>query len=270
MRTDEWDIAALDLDAYLRRIDHPCVAPSAAALRSLHEAHVRTIPFENVDVVFGQHPGIALKTVAAKLVGRERGGYCYEHALVFAAALEQLGFTVERRMARVQPHRWQNVRTHMMLVVHVDGEEHLADVGFGSGMLHSMPLRDGEVVSQAGWAHRLTYDGAEWTLAKRDATGGWEPLHAFDAEPQRMADYEAAHRFVSTSPSSPFTGRLVIMRMRDGVIRRLLGMELTTERADGGTTSTEVTAATLDATLRDLDIVLTPSELTRLLRPVRS
>jgi len=50
MRTDEWDIAALDLDAYLDRIGHPRVAPSAGALRSLHEAHMRTIPFENVDV----------------------------------------------------------------------------------------------------------------------------------------------------------------------------------------------------------------------------
>ncbi|MBA8825553.1 hypothetical protein FHX42_002904 [Saccharopolyspora lacisalsi] len=55
---DEWDIAAVDVEAYLERIDHPRVSPSTEALRSLHEAHVRTIPFENIDVVLGRHPGL--------------------------------------------------------------------------------------------------------------------------------------------------------------------------------------------------------------------
>lgn len=55
--TDEWDVASLDLDAYLDRIGHSRVPPSADALRSLHEAHVRAVPFENLDVVLGMHRG---------------------------------------------------------------------------------------------------------------------------------------------------------------------------------------------------------------------
>ncbi len=85
--TDEWDVASLDVDAYLDRIDHRRVPPSADALRSLHEAHVRAIPFENVDVVLGTHPGLQLGVIADKFVRRHRGGYCYEHALLFAAAV---------------------------------------------------------------------------------------------------------------------------------------------------------------------------------------
>ena len=61
----------------------------------------------------------------AALVGRRRGGYCYEHALRFGAALEQLGFEVTRRVARVQPHK-AGPRTHALLKVGVDGEEFLA------------------------------------------------------------------------------------------------------------------------------------------------
>jgi N-hydroxyarylamine O-acetyltransferase len=48
-------------------------------------AHVQAIPFENVDVVLKQHKGISLDVVSAKLVGRRRGGYCYEQSGLFAA-----------------------------------------------------------------------------------------------------------------------------------------------------------------------------------------
>lgn len=147
--TDEWDIAAVDVDAYLQRIGHPRVPPSVDALRSMHEAHVRAVPFENVDVVLGTHRGLGLDVISDKLVHRYRGGYCYEHTLLFAAVLERLGFVVQRRMARVQPHR-SALRTHMMLAVHADGADHLVDVGFGAGMLYPMPLRDETVVDQAG------------------------------------------------------------------------------------------------------------------------
>jgi len=51
------------------------------------------------------HPGLELGVISDKLVRRRRGGYCYEHALLFAAVLERLGFAVQRRIARVQPHR---------------------------------------------------------------------------------------------------------------------------------------------------------------------
>ncbi len=256
--TDEWHVASVDVDAYLRRVDHPRVTPSIDALRSLHEAHVRAIPFENVDVVIGTHRGLGLDVISDKLVHRYRGGYCYEHALLFAAVLERLGFAVQRRMARVQPHR-SGLRTHMMLVVHADGVDHLVDVGFGAGMLYPMPLRDGAVVDQAGWEHRLTHDGGLWTLWKRG--DGWEVLHAFDDTPQRLADYEVAHHDTATHPRSPFTGRLVVMRLDHGVSRRLLGDELTVEYPHGHVERTTIPPERVDATLSELDVVLDTEEL---------
>ncbi|MGH3789024.1 MAG: arylamine N-acetyltransferase family protein [Pseudonocardiaceae bacterium] len=261
--TDEWNVAALDIDAYLDRIDHPRVPPSAGALRSLHEAHVRAIPFENVDVVLGTHRGLQLKVIVDKLVRRRRGGYCHEHALLFAAALEHLGYPVQRRIARVQPHR-PGPRTHMMLAVDADGVDYLADVGFGAGMLYPMPLRDRAVVSQAGWDHQLTHDGTLWTLSKR-VGHGWEALHAFDDTPQHPVDYEVAHHYTATHPHSPFTGRLIVMRLDHGVSRRLIGDELTVEHSDGRLERTSVAPERLDATLRDLDVVLDTDELDALL-----
>ncbi|GAB3475773.1 arylamine N-acetyltransferase family protein [Amycolatopsis cihanbeyliensis] len=257
--TRDWNIGAVDLDAYLERIGHPLVAPAAEALRSLHEAHIRAIPFENLDVVLGKHPGLDLGVVADKLVHRRRGGYCYEHGLLFAAVLERLGYTVHRRMARVQPHR-SGLRTHMTLAVHAEGTDYLTDVGFGAGMMYPMPLRDGAEVDQAGWPHRIVRQGNLWALTKRNGDE-WEVLHVSDESPQRPVDYEVAHHYVSTHPRSPFTGQLVVMRLDHGVNRRLVGDELTVEWASGRTERTRVLPERLAGTLRDLDLEPEPEDL---------
>lgn len=249
----EWRIDELNLDAYLRRIGQPPAEPSAEALRHLHEAHVRAIPFENIDPAVGRTPRLDLPGITAKLVHQRRGGYCYEHGLLFAAVLERLGYQVSRRSARVQPDR-PGPRTHMSLVVQPgDGLDYLADVGFGAGVLSPMPLRDGTVVDQAGWPHRLVRDGNQWRLEKQ-TDDGWVALHAFDDTPQYLVDYEVANHYVATHPNSPFTGRLVVMRLDYGVVRRLVGRELHIDYADGRSERVPVTADELGDTLRSLDI----------------
>jgi N-hydroxyarylamine O-acetyltransferase len=254
----EWGIDAVDLDAYLTRIGQERRPPSEDALEDLVRAHVQAIPFENVDVVLGQHQGISLDVVSAKLVGRRRGGYCYEQSGLFAAVLEQLGYTVHRLSARVQPRR-PGPYTHMTLVVDVDGGQFLADVGFGAGILDPMPLVDGHEVDQAGWLHRITENNGWWTLQKGD-----EDILEFRLNEMHPIDYEVYHHYTSTHPKSPFIGRLVIMRIEPGVSRKLLGRELTVEKPDGSSETTTVAPEELDVTLKDLGIELTADELERL------
>ncbi|MEQ0561665.1 arylamine N-acetyltransferase [Amycolatopsis sp. NEAU-NG30] len=256
--TDEWGIDAVDLDAYLARVGLTAKPPSAEALQELMRAHVGAIPFENVDVVLGQHQGISLDVVSAKLVGRRRGGYCYEMSGLFAAVLERLGYTVHRLAARVQPRR-PGPYTHMTLVVDVDGQSFLADVGFGAGIIDPMPLVDGQEVDQAGWPHRLRHVDGWWVLQKGD-----EDILEFRLNGMHPIDYEVFHHYTSTHPKSPFTGRLVIMRVEPGVSRKLLGRELVVEKPDGSSETTTVAPGELDAVLKDLGIELTPDELARL------
>nr|WP_258174928.1 arylamine N-acetyltransferase [Actinopolyspora mortivallis] len=260
--TDEWNTGAVDITAYLERIGEPRLSPSAEALHRLHRAHVRTIPFENVDVVLRSYPGLGLADIQAKLLHRRRGGYCYEHALLFAAVLERLGFTVTRYMARVEPTH-PGPYTHMMLVVSVDGADYLADVGFGAGILEPMPLREDTEVDQAGWPHRLRREGSGWTL-ERWAGGRWEPLHAFDPIPSRPVDYEVAHHYTATHPNSPFVGKPVVMRLDQGRLRKLVGTEFVVETPEGESGRETVPPERLGETLRELDVELTQEELSAL------
>jgi len=97
----DWQADLLDLPGYLARLGVPAREPSGPALAELHEAHVRTFTFDNIDVLLGQHPGVSLDAVQEKFVGRGRGGYCFEHSTIFAAALDRLGYDVRRHLGRV-------------------------------------------------------------------------------------------------------------------------------------------------------------------------
>lgn len=245
-----WQTESLDLDAYLARTG----ASASSSLAELHEAHVRAIPFENIDVMLGRTPSLDLVDIQAKLVGRRRGGYCFEHQLLFTAVLERLGYEVRRRAGRVKT----GPRTHMMSLV----DDQLVDVGFGAGMLHPMPLVDGAVVDQAGWPHRLVREGALWVLQKQTAQG-WERMHAFEPDVEQLPiDYLMANHYIATHPRSPFSGQLVVMRLEPGLSRRLVGTTLTHEHAGAEAVQTEV--ADLAATLESLDITLTERELSHI------
>lgn len=97
---------ALDLDAYLARIDLPRPrVPDADALRARQRAHVTSIGFDNADVARGRGISLALDDFSAKLVSDTHGGYCHEHVALAGAALEALGYTVTRVLGRVRPDR---------------------------------------------------------------------------------------------------------------------------------------------------------------------
>ncbi|MET0235539.1 MAG: arylamine N-acetyltransferase [Kibdelosporangium sp.] len=201
----DWGIEDLDLDAYLRRI-----GVTEPTMRSVHAGHVQTIPFENIDVLLGNVPSLDLPSLQAKLVGRERGGYCFEHNLLYAAALERLGFTVSRLIGRPMLSGSRvAARTHMVLVVQLDGEPHLTDVGWGGGcLLEPMPLREG-TMRQGDWTYQLSRRDDKWVLRSLLA-GVWRDLYGFTAEPQYPSDFEMANFFTAKWPRSPFLGRVIV------------------------------------------------------------
>src|ERR1700756_4948956 len=93
----------MDLKAYSARIGYTgAFAPTAETLAELHLAHATHIPFENADILLGRPIRLDQESLQAKLVAQRRGGYCFEQNLLFAAALEELGFRVTRLAARVR------------------------------------------------------------------------------------------------------------------------------------------------------------------------
>ena len=269
---DEWEAQLLDLDAYLRRVGGPDrLRPDAATLTALHRAHLAAIPFENLDVILGRGIRTDLGSVQAKLVERRRGGYCFEHGILFAAVLSRLGFGVRRLLARTgDDPRHLRARSHLVLDVRTgDGERLLADVGFGSGLLEPLPLAEGEPRRQGGWTYDLAREDGEdggWWLRERRGDG-WARLYRFTEEPQHAIDIEVANHYVATHPGSPFLRRPIVIRKDEAVTRELLGRRFSVVPADRAAVERDVPDGELAALLHEqFGLDLSEAELEALTR----
>ncbi|MDT0615297.1 arylamine N-acetyltransferase family protein [Streptomyces lancefieldiae] len=244
-----------DLGAYLDRIGWEGERrPDAATLRGVHLAHLRAIPFENLDALGGTAPSLDLADLMAKLVhGRRRGGYCYEHNTLFAAALEALGLRVTRLTARVvvgADRVEERPRTHMALLAEIPGDPrpYLADVGFGAigSLLEPVPLTADTEFHDASRRHRLVHVPHRgplemWALEAHEARGGaseggWVAQYAFTLEPFEQPDYEVINWHIATNPRSPFSRRPYVQRLTADGHLLLDGDRLTETRADGTVT----------------------------------
>ena len=257
-----WLTEQLDLDAYLARIGASAAPPSRAALDALHEAHVRSFTFDNIDVLLDQHPGVRLDAVQEKFVGRGRGGYCFEHMVLFSAALERLGYDVERRLGRVGDPS-AAPRTHCVVVVSVDGDRLLADPGFGMSLLRPIPLLDGAEDDFGGWRYRLRSvpvgGGRGWALERwRDEH--WELMHTHDELPVQPVDLAVGHHFTSTYPTIHFRQMLMLTRHVDGRHVAVTHETVTVRRPGAATEHRELSDGELAEWLDELAVHLTADE----------
>jgi N-hydroxyarylamine O-acetyltransferase len=251
---------ALDLDAYLRRVGYSGARdPTAAVLEALHRAHAAAIPFENLDILLGRPIRLDLESLQEKLVRSRRGGYCFEQNLLFASVLEALGFRVTRLAARVR-YRTSLIlpRTHMTLLVDVEGAGRLADVGFGAeGLLAPVPFGGAEA-RQGAWTYRIAEEG-RYRVLQSLREGSWMDLYAFTLEPQEWVDYDLANYYTSTHPQSRFTQTLTAQRVSPEARLILRNRELIVDR--GGALETRLLAddaEVLAVLARDFDLPFPP------------
>ena len=208
----------MNLTDYLKRIDYQgSLEPTAATLRALHIAHLRQVPFENLDIhrrrVFNLDPAALFD----KIVMRRRGGFCYELNGLFALLLEQLGFEVTRLAARVvdKDGSLGPAFDHLTLRVECPNAAAslwLVDVGFGDSFLE--PLRFDEQREQADGlrAYRIEHDEANRWVWERDYDGAWTRQYCFDLQPRQLSDFAAMCVWQQTSPDSSFTRRRICTR----------------------------------------------------------
>ncbi len=256
---------AIDLDAYFARIGYGGTRTATAeTLAAIHLHHPQAIPFENLNPLLRWPVRLDASSLQQKLVRDGRGGYCYEHNLLLSHVLEELGFRVRPLAARVLwnvPEGMVRPRTHMLLLVDLDGRPHIADVGFG-GLTLTAPLRLQTDIEQytPHEAFRLIAAGNDGFVMQAKVGDSWRSLYAFDLQEQILADYEMANWYLCHNPSSHFVTGLVAARPDRGCRYALRGNELTLHYVHGGTERRLLTsAAELRAALENTFRVTLPA-----------
>ncbi|MBI4003056.1 MAG: arylamine N-acetyltransferase, partial [Nitrospira defluvii] len=198
--------------------------------------HVLTVPFENLDIHLGRPISLDPSDLFRKIVLSRRGGYCFELNGLFALLLEQLGFSVTRLAARVlYGAEGVRPRSHQVLLVSIEGERWIVDVGFGGhGLREPFVLTVGHDDRQGLDRFRLTTDERGEYLLQCEIEGAWASLYSFTLEPCLPVDYTFANYYHSHSPDSPFTQRRICtMPTLNG--RRIFTDRLLKIRSDGAT-----------------------------------
>ncbi|MEU3509395.1 arylamine N-acetyltransferase [Streptomyces longwoodensis] len=273
-RRPDWGAEHLDLDVYLTRIGLPEASipdrtassrPTLHDLRTLHRAHLASIPFDSIDFVLGTPVSLEPAALVDKLCRRPRGGCCHEHNLLFALVLERCGLTVERLAARVRlGGRGPRPHTHMLLKTRIGQEEWLCDVGFGSdGYLDPLPARDGAKSHQHGRCFRVrAHDHFRWSIDVEDHRP-WARLYEFTHEPLQPMDITVAHHFLASHPRSMLRQSLFLQLLRADRWLQLRGNTVE-RRTPSGSAIEQVTSRNLGPVLAEFGIELTEAELSTL------
>ncbi len=203
------DDVGLNLDAYFERIG----VRGEPELAQIHTAHVCSIPFENLDPHRGVPVLLDVPAIERKLVAAGRGGYCFEHNLLFKAALEAQGASVDMMLARVRwgaPEGTVRPLAHLVLRVRTGSRDWHADVGFGAGtLLEPIPFGPGGPYEQRGWRFRVIEEGDDLVL-QNESDRQWRDVYVFAPRPVPPIDVEVSNWYTSTHPGSAFVSGLIV------------------------------------------------------------
>ncbi|MFA5241981.1 MAG: arylamine N-acetyltransferase [Sulfuricella sp.] len=223
------------LQSYLNRIGFRYEAKAdIATVTEMMRCQLFTVPFENLDVQAGKVVSLVPEEIVEKILYRNRGGYCYEVNGLFAMALQALGIPYQFVAARPMFYPVKRPKTHMAIVLRVNGEEWLCDLGFGSyGIRAPMRLNLIDVeVKQDFDTFLLSKANDREYLLKALVDGEWANQYAFDLSPQDWIDFVPANYLNSTHPDAVFVQKLLIV-LHDRTGRKILFGDMLKTVANG-------------------------------------
>lgn len=218
---------------YLKRIHITELPPqNEKGLNELIQSHLRTVPFENLDVVdFGMIPKLSEEDICEKIVTRRRGGYCFELNTLFLKLLLKTGYEGYSVAVRVMWNRdYLPPVSHMGLVVYVDGRKYYSDVGFGGpGPKGPLLLEEGEqwIAGEKFWVEK---SADEDFIIKRKNSGMWKNVLCFCDRPVREPDWELMNFYCARNENVLFSRTRVVNLCTPDGSKALTGRILTVRK----------------------------------------
>ena len=195
-------------EKYLRRIGIEGTRPAAdlASLRLLQRQHLLNVPFENLDIHWGQPITLDTAALYRKIVNRNRGGFCYELNGLFNELLRSFGFATRLLSAGVADDKgeFSPEFDHMALLVIIGEMQYIADVGFGAFTAEPLGfVPDIEQTDECGtFVIRRAAD--EYFEVAKQEDHGWRSEYRFKPFGHDLAEFEERCEWQQASPDSHF------------------------------------------------------------------
>lgn len=197
----------MDIKKYLKRIGYKdTTEPSLEVLSSLQTAHLFSVPFENLDI--HNNIKIDLDNSFDKVVNRNRGGFCYELNGLFYKLLKELGFNAKIVSARVyQGEKGFGAEfDHMTIIVNLNSEEYLVDVGFGDFSYSPLKIILDKEIKDPRYTFKIErYDDVYKIIKQKSDDGTFVHKYLFSDVERSINDFKEMCIFHQTSNESHFT-----------------------------------------------------------------
>jgi N-hydroxyarylamine O-acetyltransferase len=202
------DNQVVNVEKYLARIgmDTKGVVPDMAGLKLLQRQHLLNVPFENLDIHWGRPIVLDTEAIYRKIVGENRGGFCYELNGLFNELLRELGFGTRLLSARVADGHgnFSPEYEHASILVIIGEMQYIADVGFGEFTTEPLQfVADIEQEDAAGTFVVRRFNDDSFEIAKRNDIG-WRSEYVFKPLGHDLSEFEERCLWHQTSPESHF------------------------------------------------------------------
>ncbi len=194
---------------YLKRIGMT-VKPqlNVDGLRVLQQLHLYKVPFENLDIHYKKDIVLDINAIEEKIVQQGRGGFCYELNALFYTLLQELGFDAKIVSARVRDDEggFGAEFDHMTIIVRLDEDEWLVDVGFGDFIYAPLKI-ELDTIQKDKWQfykiveHNNTFHKVQ---ESNDALF-FADQFIFSTKARKLQEFRGMSYYHQTSPDSKFT-----------------------------------------------------------------
>lgn len=210
----------MNKNAYLNRIgiNQNTLPANPETLKLLQKKHLLSIPFENLDIHWKRPIILNTEKFFDKIISEKRGGFCYELNGLFNELLKSLGFQTKIVSARVSNGKDFGAEyDHLAVLVRINGEEYLTDVGFGD--FSAEPLKfilDKKQTDANGVFLMRKYSDKYFEVVKKNR-GKWQSEYIFKDVTRDLTEFAEMCNFHQTSPESHFTrGKLCSLMTENG------------------------------------------------------
>jgi len=203
----------MDIQTYLDRIDfHDPLEVNMDILYKLQKKHLLNIPFENLDIHYGKKISLSINDIYRKIVMRNRGGFCYELNGLFHYLLKEIGFNAKLISARVHTKngKYSPSYDHLAIIVNLESQEFLVDVGFGKFSLEPLKLKTSQKIKDSFGQFQFDKYNTDYYRINEIKNNVLIPQYIFKTQERELFEFKERCEFHQNSGDSHFTKKKLI------------------------------------------------------------
>lgn len=207
------------IEKYLERIKYTkSINMDKHTLDGLQLAHLKNIPYENLDILNGIPLSLEAQALFDKIITHQRGGFCFELNGLYSNLLKSMGFKVTNFVGRfILGEDEVQTRRHRILKVEANDGTYICDVGVrGESTRACLEFVEREVQSDGISEYKLERDDFYgWILYQKEVGKQWRQIYGFTEEPQLDIDFILPCFYCEKHPDSQFTSFMKISIFTD-------------------------------------------------------